>query len=278
MSGPEREAFAAALERPGVVALGALARVDVGALTGANRWFCVEPATVERFGLGPWARPLIARPRDTPGLAHRPEDHARAVARGERAFLLDFNVPPDPSTRTGARAYLREGIRAGVPTHYKCRIRRVWFRIPGLRAAPIVAARRVNGYPFLVANPAAALVTDTMYRVTPRNGAPAADDLVAAFPSSLTLLAAELHGRVLGGGVLELVPSVFEALPVRLNAGAGASLPALDALSRRSGRPDRTDDLVDAVDAAGGEDPALVAALRGARHTLLNRRRARPGR
>lgn len=264
----------AALGAAGVVALGDVARFEVSIVTGANAFFSVDAATVAAYELRGWARPLLARARHAPGLVHRAHDHAAAAAGGARAWLLDFAADaPDPRAHPGPAAYLRSGEERGLPGRFKCRIREPWYRVPGIRAGDLLLPKRSHRHARMVLNRVSCLTTDTIYRGwAHHDGGLRAPDVAAVFHSSLTLLCAELEGRSLGGGVLELVPSEIARLRVAALPGAGRRLACLDRAARR-GDPEllvaATDRLL--VD-CGTLDEELLAAVRVAHAALRDRR------
>ncbi len=273
-----REALTAASALPCVTRLGGIARIEVGIVTGANSFFCVDQPTAREHGLAPWARPLLARGRLAPGLRFTAADHRAALAAGARAWLLDFGPgSPDPALSPRPRAYLRAGAAAGLDRRFKCRTRSPWYRVPQVRSGSLMLSKRSHLHPRLLLNEAGALSTDTIYRgaLLPGCGLAAAD-LVAGFHCSLTLLSAELEGRSFGGGVLELVPSEIAALSVIRSPGLGRELPALDRLARRAG-----DELAPAGDALLARRRLIPAelsqTLAQARESLLARRLRRAG-
>ena len=78
--------------------MGAVARFEIGVLTGANRFFLADRSTVEKHGLDLWGVPLLYQLRHTPGLVHTPEDHDAIREAGRRCVLLDFSAErPDRS-------------------------------------------------------------------------------------------------------------------------------------------------------------------------------------
>ncbi len=268
------EAVDAACALETVTRLDRVARLEVSTVTGANNFFCVDEETRAEHGLHPWTRPLLARARHAPGLVVEAGDHARARARGARAWLLDFDADaPNPQTRPGARGYLEAGARHGLAERYKCRIRQPWYRVPSIRHGSLLLSKRSHLYPRLLMNTAAVHTTDTIYRgdvLSPRRLSVA--DLVAGFHCSLTLLMVELEGRSFGGGVLELVPSEISRLAVVRGAGLGRHLADLDKVARGS----EPEDLVCATDAllvnSGLLTGELNDVLRDGRETLLDRR------
>jgi adenine-specific DNA methylase len=276
LSPVELDALGRATASPTVERLGDVARFEVAAVTGANDFFSVDAATVDRFGLEPWARPLLPRVRHAPGLVYTATDHAATVASGARAALLDFAADTiDPDTHDGARRYLRSGVDAGLPARFKCRIREPWFRVPSVRAGTLMLSKRTHRDVRVVLNDAGVVTTDTIYRgsmLTPRL---LAAGLVASFHNSLTLLSCELEGRSFGGGVLELVPSEIGRVVILAAPGAEARLTELDVTARRDG----LEAVVDATDgflvSGCGLDREVVARLRDAHASLRTRRMAR---
>ncbi|MFA4846544.1 MAG: hypothetical protein WC654_08400, partial [Patescibacteria group bacterium] len=109
---------------------------------------------------------------------------------------------------------------------FKCRTRKLWYKVPSVHTAPIAMLKRAHHYPRLVLNSADAYTTDTAYRIIPLGIKPEA--LVLGFVNSLTCLTAEMEGRHYGGGVLELVPSEIERLLVPLITVTATELSAAD--------------------------------------------------
>jgi adenine-specific DNA-methyltransferase len=261
---------------PVVSKLGLLARFEVAAVTGANDFFSIDSATLEKFDLRPWSRALLPRIRHAAGLRYTPSDHALADAAGARVHLLDFAADrPDPDEYAKPAAYLEAGTDAELHLRYKCRIREPWYRVPFIRAGELMLSKRSHHYPRVVLNEAGVVTTDTIYRGTPQGRLVGhADDLTAAFHNSLTLLSAELEGRSFGGGVLELVPSEVSRLLVPFISGFGAELDRLDSIARAVGE---SQDLVDETDrlltkAEVGFNQRLLDRLASARSALLQRR------
>lgn len=276
LTAEELEAYDAACRLPGVHRLGDVAKIEVSIVTGANSFFTIDDATRLAHDLTPWARPLLARTSDCPGIVFRASDHEAAIANGSRAWLLDFGS--DRPTPWGlAEQYLAAGKQQKLNERYKCRIREPWYRVPGIKAGTLMMTKRSHLHHRLLLNDMAVLTTDTVYRgeMAPEHRS-RAQDLVAGFQSTLTLLSTELEGRTYGGGVLELVPSEIARLRVPL-VDIGKLLPALDKLSRRSNGQRDSEEAVRAVvdeelceRIAGLSD--LLPLLRAAREHLVARR------
>ena len=273
LSPAQVDALEAAMAGPRIAPLGSLAAFEVSVVTGANDFFTVSDATLERHDLGAWARPLLPRIRHAPGLRYTAADHAATRRAGARAWLLDFGTDaPDPGARAGPAAYLRAGVERGLPARYKCRIRAPWYRVPGIVRGELLLSKRSHLHPRVVLNEPGVLTTDTIYRGRALGAAPEPAAIVAGFHSSLTLLGAELEGRSFGGGVLELVPSEIARLPIPIAHAAEARLRRLDALARAGDAAA----LVAATDAdlvaRGLGDAAVMGELAAARRLLLARR------
>jgi adenine-specific DNA methylase len=255
-----------------------VAKIEVSIVTGANPFFTIDDRVLEEYALQPWARPLLARTSDCPGLIFNEEDHANARKDGSRAWILDFSADrPDPMKSKRAVEYLRTGEDQSLHTRFKCRIREPWYRVPQIRSGQLLLTKRSHLYHRLILNEADVFTTDTIYRGEMRpQYEQMAKDLVASFQNSLTLLSSEIEGRTYGGGVLELVPSEVARLKVPIVRMAKL-LPKLDAISRSSGgQRDNTGAILEVTDAAlakqmkGYEE--LLPLLKAARRRLHARR------
>ena len=185
-----------------------IAKVDVGIVTGANKFFLVTDEVVERHGLHEWAHPMFGRSDHCPGVIYDEAQHCSNAATGKPTNFLWL----DPSVEDCAngRAYIASGEDENLHTRYKCRIRKPWYTVPSVYATEVGMLKRSHDTPRLILNTVGAYTTDTAYRIQPLRGT--AQGLVYGFFNSLTALSAELEGRHYGGGVLELVPSEIEKL------------------------------------------------------------------
>ncbi len=272
----ELDRIAAAWEHPGVAPFDELAEVCVGVVTGANRFFCVDEATVADHGLEPVALPMFGRSAEATGLAFTTDDHAANRRAGRRSWMLD--LPPRPLAELPApwQRYLASGVEQGLPARYKCRVREPWWAVPSIHAAPVALFKRCHAFTRLILNQAQAHTTDTVYRVTPRPGTDAYA-LVLGFLNSLTMLGVELCGRSYGGGVLELIPSEIRRLPLPRVPQDPATFARLDGLLREGAPPDAILDEGDrwALDRCLGLDAQTRATLRACWRTLMLRRTTR---
>jgi adenine-specific DNA methylase len=251
LSDAELSAYVHAGSLPEIHELGEVASIGVSIVTGANDFFTGDDALIQKYGLRPWAKPLLARTSDCPGLIFTAADQRAARKLGRKAWVLDFEASsPDPMQFPKPREYLRLGEKAGLPKRYKCRIREPWYRVPDIRYDTLMLSKRAHQFHRLLLNKAKVHTTDTIYRGRMR---PLyvhwQESLVAAFHNSLTILSSEIEGRTYGGGVLELVPSEIGRLIVPI-VEMSKHLPKLDEICRANGgQLDADDSLILATDA-----------------------------
>jgi len=190
-----------------------IASVDVGIVTGANKFFLVDNATVKKYALTRFAHPMFGRSDHCPGIIYDSSVHENNQERGLPTNFLKFGNTPLENMSKKAQEYIRMGEEQELHKRYKCRIRTPWYSVPSIYSTQIGMLKRSHNYPRLILNTADAYTTDTAYRIRPINDI-SAPNFVFNFINSLTALSAELEGRHYGGGVLELVPSEIEKLLV----------------------------------------------------------------
>lgn len=201
-----------------------LANVDVGIVTGANKFFLVSDAVVQQYSLSPKAHPMFGRSEHCPGIIYDHNQHNENREKGYPSNFLYFDSEQDGDIY---KEYLAIGAAQNIPLRYKCRIRSPWYKVPSVFSTPVSMLKRSNGMPRLILNRMNAYTTDTAYRITPNADVDAAT-LVVCFLNSVTALSAELEGRFYGGGVLELVPSEIERLAVPYIKNVGQNIDKLN--------------------------------------------------
>jgi adenine-specific DNA methylase len=189
-----------------------VASVDVGIVTGANKFFLVTDEVVKDYSLEAWVHPMFGRSEYVHGLVYTNKDHVNNIKQGLPCNFLWFPEFDEVDMPDGVRRYLETGVKQSLHTRYKCRVTKIWYCVPSVYVSPVAMLKRAHNYPRLILNKAKAYTTDTAYRVKPKEVN--AKALVLGFVNSLTCLSTELEGRHYGGGVLELVPSEIERLPI----------------------------------------------------------------
>lgn len=204
----ERAAFYRVKNSKYVFQFKKLAEVDVGIVTGANKYFLVNNDVVKEYGLEDVAYPMFGRSEHCRGIIYDEEQHRQNEING---YPTNFIYFADEEKGKRHSDYIHYGEEQGIHLRYKCRIRKPWYKVPSVFTSEVNMLKRSNGMPRLILNRLAAYNTDTAYRITPKNNIQP-EALVYCFINSLTALSAELEGRFYGGGVLELVPSEIEQL------------------------------------------------------------------
>lgn len=217
---------------PSVHRFSDIANVDVGLVTGANKFFLVDNDTVKKHGLAEWSHPMFGRSEHCPGILYDDKQHQENARLGLPSNFLWFDVEDIAELPENVLEYIRCGERENLHTRYKCRIRKPWFKVPSVYSTSIGMLKRAHDMPRLIYNDAEAYTTDTAYRITPHKIP--AKKFVYCFINSLTALSSELEGRHYGGGVLELVPSEIECLYVPLPNKTQIAIKNLDAMIRNA--------------------------------------------
>jgi adenine-specific DNA-methyltransferase len=227
----ERSLIDQLCERDEVHRFKAIAKVDVGIVTGANNFFLVDDATVEQYKLQRFAHPMFGRSQHCPGIIYDEKQHRANKFSGSPTNFIWLKDLEEHESKE-VLAYIALGVKQELHTRYKCRIRKPWYTVPSVHATEIGMLKRAHDMPRLIHNRLGAYTTDTAYRISTDIAAP--EKLIYCFMNSLTALSAELEGRHYGGGVLELVPSEIEKLIVPVPDLIVPELSALDTLVRGS--------------------------------------------
>jgi adenine-specific DNA-methyltransferase len=201
-----------------------IAKVDVGIVTGANKFFLVPDEVVKSYKLAKWAHPMFGRSEHCPGVIYDDRQHAANAIKGNPTNFLWF-IEKSGKVDGAAKAYIQFGEKQSLHTRYKCRVRSPWYTVPSVYSTEIGMLKRSHDTPRLILNRIGAYTTDTAYRIRSKV---AAETLVGCFINPLTALSAELEGRHYGGGVLELIPSEIERLTIPLPAKVKVDLGDLD--------------------------------------------------
>jgi adenine-specific DNA methylase len=237
LSARERALIEEVREFPAVHEFESLASVDVGIVTGANKFFLVPNSVVEEYGLSQWAHPMFGRSEHVRGVIFDQRAHAENGRLGLPSNFLWFSDKDVHEFPESVQRYIREGEKEGLHRRYKCRIRTPWYKVPSVFPSPVGMLKRSHNFPRLTLNRMGVLTTDTAYRVKPTSIS--GTKLVYNFVNSLTALSAELEGRHYGGGVLELVPSEIERVLVPATSVPSGGLAQLDDLIRQGATAER---------------------------------------
>lgn len=223
----ELEVFGKASKLTQVYKFSTIASVDVGIVTGANKFFLVDDETIKKYGLKSYAHPMFGRSEHCPGVIYNNQVHLANKEHGFPTNFLLFDSTEKEKLPKKVLEYITLGEKESLNERYKCRIRKPWYKVPSIYSTEIGMLKRSHNFPKLILNTINAFTTDTAYRIRMLEEVPA-EKLVFCFINSLTALSAELEGRHYGGGVLELVPSEIEKLVLPIPDSIHVDLNRLD--------------------------------------------------
>ncbi|MBI2773524.1 MAG: N-6 DNA methylase [Chloroflexi bacterium] len=101
--------------------IGDVATVDIGFVSGANKFFVLDAAEIKRHGLSRRRfQPAIVRPSQLPGAVLTEHDAAQLIASDD-CLVLNVSASGLAEQTTALGRYLRRGQRLGIHRGYKCR-------------------------------------------------------------------------------------------------------------------------------------------------------------
>lgn len=195
--------------------LSAYGTSQLGAVTGANKFFVISEATREKYRLS--ESQLV--PVSPPGTRHL---KSASFTKAQWNALRDAGEPvwlfrPDAEDMTpGRRAYTDHGEEIGIDKGYKCQIRTPWWRPPAPTTPDLFFTYMSHNYPRLITNSAKVGFLNSMHGVHLNEDAPAISKTALPFMclNSVTMLGAEINGRSYGGGILKMEPREAALLPL----------------------------------------------------------------
>ena len=213
-------------------------RVEVGVVTGDNDFFILNQERASQFDKKHLV-PIVTSARDLQGIKFTADDFQRVLSQNRPAFLLKVQEPLD-RLPASLRSYLQSGERDNINSRFKCRNREPWYAVPSVWESDALMLRQAGEMPRLVNLSKKCTATDTIHRLR-WNSTSNAKRKTVGFMNSWTLLVAELTGRSYGGGVLELMPSEANQLPMP------GPIEALDGIFDQVDEQVRSRNLYDAV-------------------------------
>jgi len=225
---------------------GELAYVDVGTVTGANKYFVVSDETIKKFDLKNIAIPLVGRSMHIDGIIFEKNDWINNKKKGVASHLLNFPNTNFNKYPSKMKQYIRMGEKERIHTGYKTGIRERWYQVPSIWKPDAFLLRRSHKYPKLVLNEAKANTTDTMHRVKIKKGIDL-HSLVFCFYNSVTMAYSELIGRSHGGGVLEILPNDAETMLIPYTKCSKKNLKYIDEIFRTDKDIEKILDYVDDI-------------------------------
>lgn len=178
----------------------------LGMVTGNNSFFTLSPQRARELDL-PDGELLTLSPAGSShlrGLSLTSADLRKLGDEGHATHLFCPGTPPSEK----AEAYIVEGQNKGVDNAYKCRVRRVWHKVPLVPVADLLLTCMNADTPRITTNLARARHLNSVHGIylKDRYRELGCELLPLASLNSITLLHAEMIGRAYGGGLLKIEP------------------------------------------------------------------------
>jgi hypothetical protein len=227
---PVLHSTAASEDRSLLLTIGDLFSIKRGLATGANDFFIVDEATIDRYQIpARFLRPVLPPPRVMKeSIIRANPDGTPQLAK--RSFLLVCEEPPEAvaASYPGLWSYLKLGMERSIHTGYLCASKDIWYlqeqRAPAPYLATYMGRGSIHTKPpvrFLL-NYSSAIVTNVYLNLYPK--APLAA-LLKEDPRRATELLALLNaipadeilrsGRTYGGGLHKVEPKELASVVVR---------------------------------------------------------------
>ncbi len=189
----------------GICCLGALAKIRIGVVTGANGFFIRSASDALAMGAAIGSVPIVSRGAWLKAVRWGRAEQVRVAGQPSRLLLF-------PSSESGlcmaAREELRNAEEQEIHLRSHCARRSPWQSITDT-AAPDLFLSYMGADPrWLVINDAQATCSNAIHRVWLHPDTMLSLESIAAGSwTTLYTLSAELVGRSYGGGVLKLEPT-----------------------------------------------------------------------
>lgn len=181
-------------------------KIDIGVVTGANKFFILSPSKVKELSIPKkHLIPIVTTSRNLPGLCFLHKDFT--LDNTENYVVI---TSENEDNLSGAiETYIKLGSRKGVDKRYKCRNRKPWHLIRYPYVPDAFLHYMSSSLPHIVINFSSSTCTNSILRLTCKK--PLTDSekekLALASVTSIAQLSFEAQGRRYGGGVLKVEPS-----------------------------------------------------------------------
>lgn len=180
-------------------------KFKIGYVSADQEFFHPSAEKIAQFGLG--EQVLV------PALAN-----AKALKKGVGLFVKRGHIrtrlflPLTDALDEGTNDYIQYGMETGIDSHYKCRLRKPWYRTPGVEI-PDVFLTVFSDRAGLYVNQDRIAASNSLLCGFFQNGLKP-ETLASCWYNSLTQLSIELKIHSLGGGVLVFIPGEANSLEV----------------------------------------------------------------
>jgi len=199
-----RELYRETVDTSPTVRLGAVAKVGIGYVTGANDFFHLSPSQADDSGIpSALLRPAVRNGRALTGNAVTASTVRKWLNDDQQVLLL--KLAADTVLTPAVKRYLNSPAGRAAQDTYKCRNRSPWYVVPDVTVPHAFLSYMSSYGPVLVANRARCVGTNSVHTVN-LTGDWSLSKLQRAWKDPFTSLSCEVEGHPLGGGVLKIEP------------------------------------------------------------------------
>ena len=269
LSNEELELLRRLENRKGIIPTTQLFEVNVGVVSGQNKFFITDHKTVVEYGLENSVQPIIGRSEQLDGVILDAKDLKALEESNKKIFLF---VPNEDKPTSTEMEYIKIGEQKNYHKGYKCSIRKKWYIVPQSWMPDAFLLRQINKYPKMVMNFTDATNTDTLHKIRFLEGINGSA-VTLAFLNSYTFALSEITGRSYGGGVMTFEPGEIRKLKIPMIHAEKLNLMYVDELMREKnieGILDYTDKIL--LEDGLGLTKDEIFTLRGIWKKLSDRR------
>lgn len=177
-------------------------KFNIGYVSGNKKFFHPSDPDIKSFDLPLSSlHPTILTSRELSGGLFTSD-----IADPSKLWLPGENLTPAETF------YVAMGESKGIDMGYKCRIRKPWYKVPGVKI-PDIMLSTFSDVPRLVLNNSNYYASNSILAGYLANGV-SAEKFVKSWYSPLTALSFELNVHSLGGGVMIAVPSEADSVEI----------------------------------------------------------------
>lgn len=195
---------------------GDLAEIRIGIVTGANKFFIVNPDTIRANHLEEYSENILARFKYVQGISFNNRDLIELEHKNERIKLINTALQP---INNYLSTYLESFPIEEKEKNYTFRHKVIWHDNNDQNIPDAFFPYMDSNGPTLVLNQAQVNATNTIHRVYFRNKKGSSSEhklLSLSMLSSFSQISSELEGRIYGSNMLKHEPSDIAKIKIIL--------------------------------------------------------------
>lgn len=206
--------------------------VNVGIVSGQNKFFVIDQETVIKNNLQNSVQPIIGRAEQLKGVCLQESDLVELKEQNKKVYMFTPSNDDYDKLTGDEQKYIKWGEKQKYHEGYKCRIRKKWYIVPQTWKPDAFMLRQINKVPKIVINETSATNTDTLHKIRFLDGVNG-HYVAAAMLNSFTFAQCEITGRSYGGGVMTFEPGEVRKLKIPMRGSEQLDLDYIDELMRR---------------------------------------------